>query len=273
MENKVLLQLFITIGDTNSNQNIYKPFSRLNIMDSFIKKIFEGNAKEDMLVHQQFQKFSKGEFKGRALIVGKNSKGIFSIGTTAEYAKDLIIAFAEKLGNEKTHVTGALISALDLTGFDYVEKKSTIGVRKYIIDSEMSGNEILDLCKKVSKAFFGLSFSFGNSELKIQPKSPKSAKGVSSAKKEGEKLKADFCKLKTSDKSVIEGLIFESEASEFKKIEISHEFIVQDIVIPNELKSEKDFAIIREKSLRKGKIIRKLNVDGKNIIKEKEFEA
>jgi len=242
-------------------------------MDSFIKKIFEGNSKGDELVHSQFQKFSKGEFKNKAMIVGKFSKGIFSIGTTAEYAKDLVIAFAEKLGNEKTSVTGALISALDLTGFDYVEKKSAIGVRKYIIDSELSGNEILDLCKKVNKAFFGLSFSVGDSELKIQPKSPKSAKGTSGAKKEGEKLKADFCKLKTSDKSIIDNLIFDAEAKSFKRIEISHDFIIKDIVIPEELKKEKDFAIIREKSLRKGKIIRKLNIGGKSIIKEKDFEA
>jgi len=242
-------------------------------MDSFIKKIFEGKAKEDMLVHQQFQKFSKGEFRGKALIVGKNSKGIFSIGTTVEFAKDLVMSFAEKLGNEKTHVTGALISVLDLTGFNYVEKKIAIGVRKYIIDSEMSGNEILDLCKKVDKAFFGLSFSVRDSELKIQPKSPKSAKGVSSAKKENEKLKADFCKLKTSDRSIIDSLIFDAETVVFNRIEITHDFIIQDIVIPESLRGEKDFAVIREKSLRKGKIIRKLNIDGKNTIKEKEFEA
>ena len=158
-------------------------------MDFFIKKIFDG--KSDDLVHHLFQKFSRGEFKNKALIKIKSLKDKYSISTTAEYAKDLIMILAEKLGEKKTNVTGALISSLDLDGFEYKEKKSAIGVRKYIIDSEMTGNQILDLCNKVNKAFFALSFKTDDSDLKIKPKSPKSAK-VSSKKE----IKIDFCKCK-----------------------------------------------------------------------------
>jgi len=242
-------------------------------MDSFIKKIFDG--KEDNLVHQQFQKFSKGEFRNRAMIRIKNSGGKFTISTGPEYAKELITNFAEKLGSSKVLVTGALISALDLDGFDYKEKKNAIGVRKYIIESEMSGEEILELCNKIDKAFFGLSFTGDDFELKVTPKSPKSAKGSSSVKKEGEKAKIDFCKVKTSDASIVNSLIFEPEAKGFKNIEVAHNFIIEDIVISEELKnkSENDFARIREGALRKGKIIRRLNIEGKEVVKEIEFEA
>ena len=245
-------------------------------MDFFIKKIFNGKTEKDSLVHSQFQKFSKGEFGSKAMVVAKQQAGgRYSISTTAEYAKGLVMNLAEKLGDEKTLVTGALISTLDLEGFEYKEKKSAIGIKKYLIESEMSGNEILELCNKLEKAFFGLSFKVGDAELKIKPKSPKSAKGAGSKKKEGEKLKADFCKLKTDDKEIVDNLIFDSEAENFKSIEITHDFIIEDIVVSEELKKEagNDFARIREEATRKGKIIRKLNIDGKDVVKESEFEA
>jgi len=242
-------------------------------MDCFIKKLFEGN--KDDLIHQQFQKFSKGKFENRAMIRVKNSGGKYTLTSSAEYAKELIMNFAEKLGDEKTRVTGALISALDLDGFEYKEKKSAIGVRKYIINSEMSGNEILELCGKVTKAFFGLSFNVGEEELKIKDKSPKSAKGSGSTKKEGEKAKIDFCKLKTKDTELIKKFVFDSEAEKFKNVEISHDFIIDDIVISDELKTEceNDFAKLREMAVRKGRVVRKMVVDGKEIIKEIVFEA
>jgi hypothetical protein len=240
-------------------------------MDSFIKKIFEG--KKDEFVHLQFQKFSRGEFKNRAMIRVKESSGKFTIDTTSEYARELARAMGEKLGNNKTHVTGALISALDLDGFKYESKTSAIGVRKYRIDREMSGKEIVDICDNITRAFIGLSFKVGEDELKIKDKSPKSAKGASSAPKEDSELKIDFCKLKTTDRKLVEGLVFDKEATGAKKLSVHHEFIITDIVVPQELKSEKDFAIIREKALRKGKIVRYITIDDKKIKKEIEFEA
>ncbi|MDD5193824.1 MAG: hypothetical protein PHF67_04545 [Candidatus Nanoarchaeia archaeon] len=240
-------------------------------MEFFIKKIFD--RKKDESVHVQFQKFSRGEFKDRAMLKVKNSNGKFTIDTTSEYARELIRVMAEKLGNNKTHVTGALISALELTGFKYESKTSAIGVRKYQLDREMTGKEIVELCDKQTKAFFGLSFNVGEDELKIKDKSPKSAKGASSAKKEDAELKIDFCKLKTSDRKIVESLIFEPSLENFKKVEIKHDFIITDIVIPNELKNEKDFAKVREGALRKGKVIRYLDIDGKKLKKEAEFEA
>jgi len=241
-------------------------------MDCFLKKIFEGK-KSDELVHMQFMKFSRGEFLDRAMIRIKNSAGKYTVDTTSEYAREIIMTLAERLGNNKTMVTGALISALDLVGFKYKERKMAMGVRKYMIEMEMSGKEIMDLCTSQKKAFIAFSFKVGESELITKPKSPKSAKGASSAKKEDAKAKIDFCKLKTSDWSLIEGFAFDSEAKNAKKVEITHDFIINDIIISPELKKEKDFAKIREMAERKGKIIRKLDLDGKKIVKEADFTA
>jgi hypothetical protein len=237
-------------------------------MDCFIKKIF--NGKTDSLVHVQFQKFSRGEFKDKAMLRLKSNSGKYSLDATYEYARELVMNLAEKLGDSKTHVTGALVSALDLSGFKYTEKKMAMGARKYMIDTDMTGKELLELCNSQPKAFIALSFNVGEEELKIQPKSPKSAKGVSSSKDENAEAKIDFCKLKTNDFESIENFIFEPELKNAKKAEIKHIFQITDIEIP---KGEKDPAKMRENAIRKGKVIRIITIDGKQTRKEQEFSA
>ncbi len=238
-------------------------------MKFFIQKIFDGE--KDELVHLQFQKFSKGGFKDRAMIVAKQNNGKFSISTTAEYANEFVRCLAERLGNEKTEVSGVVVSTRDLE-LNYQDKKQFMGVKQYAINKEMSGSEILELCGKLPNSFVGLSFKAGDSELKIKPKAPKSSKP--SSKADGG-AKVDFCKLKTSDNSIVESLIFDPEARGFKQVEISHDFIINEIIISDEMKKEcrDDFALLRERALRKGRMVRRLNIDGREIAKEKEFEA
>lgn len=239
-------------------------------MEFFIKKIFEG--KPDGSVHLQFEKFSRGEFKDKAMISAKNSKGKFSINTSHEYANELVRCLAEKI-RDKTSVTGVVVTTRDLRDeLDFQDKKQFAGVKQYIINKEMTKEEIMGLCDKFPKAFMGLSFKAGDSELKIKPKAPKS--GKPSTKGE-DKPKIDFCKLKTTDLKIIESLIFDEESKNFKQIYIIHDFIINDIVMPSEaeLKGEKDFAKIRELAKRKGKIVRKLDIDEKKIKKEVEFVA
>jgi hypothetical protein len=231
---------------------------------NFIKKIFEG--KEDESVHLQFQKFSKGEFRNRAIIIAKNSSGKYSINSTYEFANGLIEKLAEKLGDRKTNVTGAIISTQDLAeDLDFKNKKQFMGVKQYIIEKEMSGKEITELINKFPKAFFGLSFKTQDSELKVKAKAPKSAKPSTKGE---EKPKADFCKLKTTDREIAKDFIFEKP--EFKKAEIIHTFLITDLILP---KDEKDFAKMREKAKRKGKIIREVVIDGQVMKYEKDFEV
>ena len=240
-------------------------------MDCFIKKIFD--SKIDDFVHLQFQKFSRGEFKGRAVVIASNSKGKYKVFTTPEYANELVRTVAEKIGNNKTKVTGIVVSTRDLQGeLDFINKKQFMGIKQYVIEKEMTGKEIIDICDRFPQSFIGLSFSSGDTELKIKPKAPKSAKPSTKA---DEKPKADFCKLITNDKNIAKNILFDSEINidAFKKAEIKHDFIITDIVVPNELKNEKDFAKIREMSRRKGKIVRHLNIDGKSLKKEANFEA
>ncbi|MBL7051424.1 hypothetical protein ISS04_04690 [Candidatus Woesearchaeota archaeon] len=243
-------------------------------MKFFIDKIFNGEV--DEWVHIQFQKFSRGEFKNRAMIVAKQqASGRFSINTTPEYGNEFVRVMAEKLGEEMTRVTGVVVSTRDLTGeLDFQNKKQFMGVKQYILDREMSGNEILELCDKVPNSFMGLSFKVDDSELKIKPKAPKSAKPSS---KGDAGPKVDFCRLKTKDLSIVRSLLFDQElGGGWKKIEISHDFNINEIVVSDSLKEEAggDFALIKEKALRKGRLVRRVRVDeGEEVRKEVEFSA
>jgi len=235
---------------------------------NFIKKVQE--KKFDESVHLQFQKFSKGDFRSRAIVHAKVTGGKYTINASSEFANDLVRTIAEKLDSKKTKITGAIVSTQDLKkDLDFKEIKQFQGVKRYLIEKEMSGKEILELIKKFPKNFFALSFSSPDgSILKIKPKAPKSGKPGS---KDEEAPKPDFCKLITNDTVLGKSFVFEKP--EFKQAEIVHDYLVNDIIIPPELKNEKDFAKVREMALRKGIIIRKAKIDGKEIRTELEFQA
>ncbi len=231
---------------------------------NFIKKAADGRIDES--VHLQFQKFSKGEFRNRALIEAKNSNGKYTIKTSAEFANELVRTMSEKLENSKTKVTGSIIGTNDLKGILEFKKISQFqGVKNYSIEKDMSGTEIINLLNKFPKNFFALSFSVGDNSLKIKPKAPKSEKP---SNKEGDAPKVNFCVLKTSDSKLAEEFVFENPV--FKEVKISHDFIIDELIFP---KGEKDFAVVRELAKRKGKIIRKALIDDKRSEKEFAFEA
>src|SRR3989344_9016127 len=127
---------------------------------NFIKKIVEN--KVDDSVHLQFMKFSKGEFRNRAVLKVKKSGNKYTISTSAEFANELVRDMAEKLGSQRTNVTGAIVSTSDLKGdIDFKEIKQFQGVKRYLIDKEMSGEEIVRLMEKHPKTFFALTFDVG----------------------------------------------------------------------------------------------------------------
>jgi len=100
--------------------------------------------------------------------------------------------------------------------------------------------------------------------LKIKKKIPRAGKNEN-------KIDDKFCQLDADEKyfSVIKNDFF-WDVPEAKKIIVKHQVIVDKIIMPE---GEKDFAKIRELAKRKGKIIRKIIIDGEEKTTEKEFEA
>ena len=237
---------------------------------NFIKRIFDGEI--DDSVHLQFQKFSKGVFSQRAVINAKKTKDTYKISTGPEFANGFVKDMATELGSKKAKVTGAIVSTIKINNEPKFAKilgncdiKQFMGIKQFKIDHEISGKEILELVENFPKAFFALSFNAGDSELKIKPKAPKSAKPST---KSGGPIKADFCKIITKSKPIGEDFVFEKK--DFKTAEISHDFIVEDIIFPQ---GEKDFAKIREMAKRHGRIVRKAVIDGSEMKSEMKFEA
>jgi len=243
-------------------------------MDCFIKKIFEGKAEGDELVHNQFQKFSKGEFKNKAMIIAKKSKDKFRVNTTPEYTNEFVRMLAEKLGDKNTHIKGPIISTRNLKEMPefsdllaHVQVKQFMGIKQFILDQELTGNQIIQIMEATPLSHFGFSFETEDTQLKIKPKAPKSAKP--STKGEA-KPKVDFCKLITTNKELVKNLLFDIDLNTLKKVEISHDFIITDLELP---KDEKDFAAMREKAKRIGKIIRKITIEEKTQEKEADLRA
>ncbi|MEA3414281.1 MAG: hypothetical protein U9Q99_02035 [Nanoarchaeota archaeon] len=231
---------------------------------NFIKKIIDNRI--DNSVHLQFQKFSKGEFKNRAVLKVKKSGKKYTINSTGEFINEFVRILAEKLGSEKTKITGAVIATSDLTGkLEFKEKKQFQGVKRYLIDTEMSGQEVIKLLDEFPKVIYALSFEVGENKLKVKPKAPKM--GVPG--KKGEPPKTDACKLITTDAKIGESFIFETK--DFKLAEINHTFIIEKVIIPKT--DETDFAKIRELAKKQGKIIRISKIDEKEKTQEFEFVA
>ena len=237
-------------------------------MENVLKKIFCGNV--DGAVHEEFIKYGKGEFRDKYLIDARRQKEKWSIKTSHEFTNFLVRKCLEN-AKDKLKVNGIIVSTLDLRKekgylFESYEKvKQFMGVKQLVVNSEREPLEILNIMEKYPKAFYALSFSTASSELKIKAKTPKNSKP--SAKGGGEP-KANFCSLKTSDKNIIEDLLF--DFPDFNEIKVKHAIKIDKVILPEDVE---DPVEIREKAKKKGIIIREVNVDGRLERNEKEFVA
>jgi len=231
-------------------------------MECFIKKIWQGKGEE---AHNYFVRFSKGKFENRAVLNLQKSTRIKLRGSF-EWANDFV-GIASELGGGK--VEGVVLSKEDISKImtknnvqgNSETKKGGLFCQNNISQQELSENVIKEL---VDNSYTSLLDIEGKDfSLKMKKKLPKPGKG--------EKAKVDdkFCQLEADLKfwpQIKEAFML----PECKKCKIRHDFIIQEIILPED---EKDFAKIRELAKRKGSIIRKLEVDKKESQEEKEFLA
>jgi len=228
---------------------------------SFIKKIFKNSV--DSIVHAQFVRFGKGQFDSRAVMkISRNKK--IKINGTFEVINDMEV-FAFSL-IKKARAFGTIFlresnrheieSILDIKS---VKKR---GLWIIEIDKEFSYEEIEKIREK---AFYVLMNIEGNGvSLKTKKIIPKTAKGVN-------KVDDKFFSMQIDIKywpQVKEEFLF--DAPEGKKFELNHSYLINEIILP---KDEKDYEKIRILAKRKGKLIRKLTADGKELRSDKEFVA
>lgn len=237
-------------------------------MNNVIHQIFSGRGDEN--VHSDFIKFSRGVFENRYLIEGKKQKDKWSIKTSAEFANFFVRRCLEKSRGE-IEITGAIISTKDIISefkFLIEDVKNYMGIKQFLINSKFDADKILEIMKKYPRAFYALSFSTDDYELKIKAKPPKSGKPGKRAKDNDGEPKANFCSLKTSDPEIIIDLFF--DFPNFNEIKIKHTIEIKEIEIPKNAKTPKE---MREMAIRKGIIKRFVDVDGKKEVKEVKFAA
>lgn len=219
-------------------------------MRCFIEKIFRGEW--DELVHSQFVRFGKGNYSGRAVLsLRKNEK--IKLGGSFEYADDFVI-FASEFNMK---FSGIIMSREKL---ELENEKKKAGIYVYEV-SEISSEKINEI---KDKAYHMLLDGEGEISLKIKKKLPKPGKSG------GGKVNDKFCVIEADLRfwnRIKEAFFWDADG---KKIKVVHDYHINELVMP---KNEKDFEQIRIKTKRKGLLIRKIEVDGKLIEKQKEFEA
>ena len=232
-----------------------------------IKKIFDKIFDEE--VHADFLKFGRGEYKDKYLIECKKQAKNWSLKTGPEFVNYLVKKSLENL-NGATEIKGIIVSTMDLSeevDFEIVKKGNFQGIRKLTINTSIEPSKIIELMEKYPKAFFALSFKGENFVLKVKAKAPKSGKP---GKESEDGPKVDFCSLKTNDENLIKEILFGVE--DFNEAKVNHTINIEGIVYPENMGDLKP-AEIRAQSKKKGRIIRKSIVDGKETITEAEFTA
>ena len=230
-----------------------------------IKKIFEGVFDEE--VHEGFLKFGRGEHKDKFLIEGKKQATKWAIKTSSEFSNFLVKNCLEKVSGNVV-VRGIIVSTFEMASkakFNVERTKKFMGIKQMVINTETDAGNILDLMEEFPRAFYALSFKGDDFELKIKAKPPKSAKP---GKKAEGGAKAEFCRLKTTDEEILKELFFDVGLN-WKEIKVNHVVIVDEIIYPKNVPAEE----MREKSKRKGKIVRIVDVDGREVVREAEFEV
>lgn len=236
-------------------------------MECFIKKILEN--KIDEKVHGQFVRFGKGVYEKRAVVsMQKTSK--VKVKGSFEYANDFV-SLASEFGGGGVKEKNVVLSKKDISDImsqnnikgNSETKKGGLFYKNNLGEQNLNSEQIKIL---VENSYFALLDIEGNGFiLKIKKNLPKPGKSG-----EG-KVDDKFCVLE-ADLRFYDKIkeVFFWDVSDCKKAKAEHTYIINDLIMPG---SEKDFAVIREMAKRKGKIKRKLEIDGRIVEKEREFGA
>ena len=219
-------------------------------MECFIKKIFMGKA--DGQVHNQFTRFGKGVYSGRAAI-SLWKTGRIKLSGSYEYANDFV-----SLASEFDVKFSGLIFSRESLDLGNEKKKS--GLFSYEV-SNLAREKIKEI---KDKAYYMLLDAEGEVSLKMKKKLPKPGKSGEA------KIDDKFCVLEADLKfwpKVKEAFCWDADG---KKIKIRHTYNIEEIIIPG---NEKNPEEMRLKARRKGILVRKIEVDGREEEKKINFEV
>lgn len=202
-----------------------------------IKKLIDNQIDES--IHGMFVRFSKGVFEDRFSLNIKKSKDKLDIRGSYDTWLELFNIIIKE--SNEVNVVGRLFK--NRKKEDYEGSLNSDDVKKIVGENDFA---LLDI-------------TAGDYLLKCKKALPKP----------GKKLNIKFCSAKLP-LSALDTLAFDFKDKKFKQAEIRHTVVVNEIILPE---GEEDPVLLRLNSKRKGKIIRKINLDGNETITEFEFIA
>ena len=215
-------------------------------MESFLKKVALG--KSEQKDKRYFVRFGKGNYARRFTMSLDITKDKLKVRAGFELANDLI-RFVKEIKKD-IKFSGKILVKDKIPG---KEGKKKAGVFVY----EVSEEAVEDY---PSIYFYLLDSSSNDLTLKMKKALPKPGQAA-------EKIDEKFCALDLDLKYLkdVREAFFWDVPEAMKKVIIENEILINDIEFP---KNEKDPVKIRENAIRKGKIIRHIAIDGKEIKKE-----
>lgn len=222
---------------------------------NFVKDLCSG--KKDEYIHKQFIRYGKGEYE-RLFFTIKKGK-ILLIKSSYDFTNDFVRIIADNL-NEKVEITGKIVGTSD---FEKDWEFSAYTKRMGVYSGEFSGTFDQQKLKKLFEVFKNrhmlVNIKGANFRLSCGKSLPKP----------GGNVKDNFCSA-ALPLNLIDEFCFDCD-KEFNVLKIKTKLIIDDVVVPKEYLN--DFAKARQFGVRKGKLIREIDIDGKQVIKEYKLEA
>ncbi len=244
----------------------------------------EDPARQQMDIHRHFYRYSRGDFLGPALKIRATS-GKITLKGTHEY-EDLILESILNSIEDSVNffeIKGTLISGSDISrdlielGFNWKLKKSTGQTKNYksdILDKVTKEQLLAGLQFFRSNSYFLISFNI-NPSCKITTKKNIPQPSKKTPDDDDISKRIQFCtgNLKNTKKNL--DLLIESALPDlkseipnnWKSISISNNYKITEIEMPKDIK---DSRLLRIFAIRKGKMIRLIEIDDE--VYEKQYE-
>ena len=256
---------------------------KMHYLSELVKKpILEDPFGQHLNIHRHFYRYSKGEFIGPALKITKTKAKITMKGAH-EYEDLILEAVTKTISNsqENFDVQGKLIASSDLEnlisdlGLNWVLKKSTGKTKNYKADIVDQINkdmllQAIDVFRE--KSYLLLSYN-RNATCKVTTK--KNIPQPSKKKVEDDDVskRIQFCVGMLSNTDANLKMLLDLAAPDFKSelpnnwksLTILNNYTINQIELPTNVK---DTRLLRIMAIRKGKMIRSLEIDGDLIEKQ-----
>jgi len=224
-------------------------------------------------IHKHFTRYSKGEFTGPIMKIRFTTNKI-TLNGSFEYEDFIQEYVASVMPDDEIDVTFNILSGADLKvifsklSLDWQLKKSTGKTKNFkgIFQGKFKKSKYLEILKELNKYSYYFT-NFNNQQgfsvkCKTKPPQPPKKKPTN---QEIEKI-VKFCRgvvknSKNNQKTLIKTLIpdFDEKIPDnVTKIKIINEYKINNIIIPKNIKSS---GLLRIKSIRKGKLVRTIEID------------